>query len=78
VPVFEITGKEDGAGSVPAHANLESKFVGPESLDQVTVTILDDVGRYHWAHGLPEGLMQEQADVFVGPLGVRRCRARPD
>ena len=34
-----------------------------ESLDEVTLTILDD--QDHWAAGLPDGVTQDEAEVFV-------------
>ena len=34
----------------------------------VTVSILDEAGQDHWAHGLPDGVTQEEARAFVwGP-----------
>ena len=61
----------------------------PERLDAVTATILDEVGKEHWAHGLPDGVTQEEAEAFVwGPwefntgasaqvVGNRETRPRP-
>jgi hypothetical protein len=60
-----------------------------ERLDAVTVTILDEVGKEHWACGLPDGVTQEEAEEFVwGPwefntgasaqvVGNRESRPRP-
>jgi hypothetical protein len=39
-----------------------------ESLDEVTVTILDEAGSDHWGHGLPDAVTQQEAEAFVwGP-----------
>ena len=41
---------------------------GLERLDEVVISILDETDRDHWAHGLPDGVTQEQAEAFVwGP-----------
>ena len=41
---------------------------GPLVLDSVVITIQDEVGQDHWAHGLPDHVSAEDAAVFVwGP-----------
>jgi hypothetical protein len=41
---------------------------GIDALDEVVVTIQDESGTDHWSRGLPVGVTQEQAEVFVwGP-----------
>jgi hypothetical protein len=41
---------------------------GLDYLDEVVITILDEAGRDHWAHGLPDGVTRDQAEAFVwGP-----------
>jgi hypothetical protein len=65
-PEFEL--KFTGTG--PSSANLQVMLSGGslESLDEVTLTILDETGKDHWSGGLPSTLTQEQAQAFVwGP-----------
>jgi len=66
-PDFEIAGKE--RATTPGQADLEIRLVrGPQELDEVTVEILDETGQDHWAHGLPDGVSQQEAELFVwGP-----------
>ena len=47
-------------------------------LDQVWVTILDEAGKDHWTRGLPDGVTQEEAEMFVWGPGVeeRNCPIR--
>ena len=35
----------------------------------VTVTILDEAGQDHWTRGLPDDVMQEEAEMFVWARG---------
>jgi hypothetical protein len=38
-------------------------------LDEVTSTILDEADKDQWTHGLPDGLTQEEAELFVWDRG---------
>lgn len=65
-PEFELKFTETSSNS----ANLRVTLAGGdlESLDEVTLTILDEMGRDRWSGGLPGTLTQEQAEAFVwGP-----------
>ena len=65
-PEFELELTPRGQGT----AELRVTFSGGRlvELDQVTLTILDETGTDHWAHGLPQGVTQEEAEAFVwGP-----------
>ena len=69
-PEFEIicTAGENGIGD---HGELRLTLTGPaglDTLDEVTVVILDESGADHWAHGFPGGLGEKDALRFVwGP-----------
>lgn len=69
-PVFQFSLTEDVQG-VQGQGELSVTLVGPtglDYLDEVTLRILDESGKDHWAHGLPGGVTQEEADAFVwGP-----------
>jgi hypothetical protein len=64
-PDFDITCivRDANADSAGLHIALRPGRL--ERLDEVTVTILDEVGADHWAHGLPAGVTQEEAQAFV-------------
>jgi hypothetical protein len=67
-PGFEITCtiRDTAVTSADLHIALKPSDLG--RLDEVTVTILDERGADHWAHGLPEGVTQAEAEAFVwGP-----------
>jgi hypothetical protein len=66
-PEFEITGnaRDASIGAADMRVTLTS---GMDRLDSVTLTVLDDANQDHWAHGLPGGISQEEAEAFVwGP-----------
>jgi hypothetical protein len=69
-PEFDITivVGESGAGD---HAKMRVALTGPaglDRLDEVIITILDEAGADHWAHGLPDKVSPEEARLFVwGP-----------
>lgn len=66
-PEFEITCTERGTSSDSADMRVSLKRGKLEGLDEVTITILDETGRDHWARGLPDGFAEE-AEAFVwGP-----------
>jgi len=50
-------------------ADLDIKLVGgPQQVDEVVVAILDETGQNPWARGLPNGVSEEEAKLFVwGP-----------
>jgi hypothetical protein len=66
-PEFEIVCTP--TGNTGDDAFLEVKLTGgPQQLDEVVITILDEAGQDHWAHGLPPNLSEEDADLFIwGP-----------
>lgn len=67
-PEFEITctARDPDVDSATLFVKLTPGRL--EALDEVTITILDETGADHWAHGLPDGLTQEEAEAFVwGP-----------
>lgn len=70
IPQFQITFLERGSGSAD-QGELRVELAGPAGLpglDEVTITILDDADSDHWARGLPTGVTEEQARLFVwGP-----------
>jgi hypothetical protein len=56
--------------NAPGYADLRVMLTGGglERLDEVTVTILDEALPDHWAHGLPQGVTEAEAALFVwGP-----------
>lgn len=59
------------AAGVGEHAEMRVELTGPpglDRLDEVTITILDEAGVGHWAHGLPGKVSPEEARRFVwGP-----------
>ena len=66
-PEFTVTGQARGTSGDSADMRV-TLTGGIDRLDAVTVTILDDANQDHWAHGLPGGLSQEDAEAFVwGP-----------
>lgn len=87
-PIFAIT----CTVKKTAHdwADLRVTFTdGPEHLDEVVISILDETDKDHWRYGLPDGVTQEQAQAFVwGPwefnthasaqvVSNRESRSRP-
>lgn len=64
-PEFEITCtiRDTAVTSADLHVVLKPSDLG--RLDEVTVTILDEAGADHWAHGLPQGVTQAEAEAFV-------------
>jgi hypothetical protein len=65
-PAFEVTVTRMSVG-----AELKVTLAGGrmESLDAVTIAILDETGKDHWTRGLPDGVTQEEAEAFVwGPF----------
>jgi hypothetical protein len=67
-PNFTITCSESDTAPDQAYLRVALKSGKLEYLDEVTITILDEVDREHWARGLPDGMTQEQAEAFVwGP-----------
>lgn len=66
-PKFDISCS--AFGNTNDDATLSVRLIGgPLTLDSVVIAILDETGQDHWGHGLPDGLTQEQADLFVwGP-----------
>jgi hypothetical protein len=67
-PKFKITCAERADAPLSADLHVTLTGGGTEYLDQVTVKILDETGSSHWAHTLPPGVSQEQAEAFVwGP-----------
>jgi hypothetical protein len=67
-PEFEVTCSVPDAAAGSADLRVTLTGGGLDYLDEVVITILDEAGRDHWAHGLPEGVTQEQAEAFVwGP-----------
>jgi hypothetical protein len=64
-PEFEITCtiRDTALTSADLHIALKPSDLG--RLDEVTVTILDEAGADHWAHGLPDGVTQAEAEAFV-------------
>jgi hypothetical protein len=67
-PQFEITCTVRGTTPTSADLHIALKPSDLGRLDQVTVTILDERGADHWAHGLPGGVTQAEAEAFVwGP-----------
>ncbi|MCW2688741.1 MAG: hypothetical protein JWR37_3631 [Mycobacterium sp.] len=69
-PEFEISCATDVNGA-PDHGELVLTLVGPtglDHLDEVTVRVLDETGQDHWGRGLPDGVSEEDAALFVwGP-----------
>jgi hypothetical protein len=66
-PEFTITAQARGTSGDSADMRV-TLTGGVDRLDAVTVTILDDANQDHWAHGLPGGISQEDAEAFVwGP-----------
>jgi hypothetical protein len=76
IPHFDVSAWEDGSGSIPRHAQLRIKLTGPAPLDEVTVSILDEIGQEHWARGRSDGLTAEQAAAFVWGDGTSRSPPR--
>lgn len=65
-PEFDI--KISEAGSAGDHAGMEVRLLRPAHLDEVVIKILDEANVDHWGHGLPDGVTQEEAELFVwGP-----------
>jgi hypothetical protein len=64
-PGFEITCtvRDTALTSADLHIVLKPSDLG--RLDEVVVTILDERGADHWAHGLPDGVTQAEAEAFV-------------
>lgn len=69
-PQFEITCAA-GINGISDHGELRLALAGPaglDRLDEVTITILDEAGADHWAHGIPDKVSEEEARQFVwGP-----------
>lgn len=66
-PEFEVTCLVPDRASDSADLRV-TLTGGLDYLDEVVITILDEAGRGHWAHGLPAGVTREQAEAFVwGP-----------
>lgn len=69
-PEFDISiaAGENGVGE---HAHMRVTLTGPDGLDrldEVTIAILDEAGKDHWAYGLPDKVSTEETDRFVwGP-----------
>lgn len=67
-PDFDITCVERATAPDSADLRVSLKPGRLESIDDVTITILDEADRDHWARGLPDGVTQEEAEAFVwGP-----------
>lgn len=62
-PKFEITIVQ--RRTALEHADMEVKLVRPRRLDSVVVSILDEAAVDHWGAGLPGGISQTEADLFV-------------
>lgn len=63
-PVFDLQFTTAGGDKAVLKVMLSGGRL--ESLDEVTLTILDD--QDHWAAGLPDGVTQDEAEAFVwGP-----------
>jgi hypothetical protein len=69
-PQFEITCTA-GINGISDHGELHLSLAGPASLDrldEVTISILNEAGADHWAHGMPATVSEEEARQFVwGP-----------
>lgn len=70
MPVFKFT-LEEGQVGVADRGELAVELVGPSGLDyldEVTIRILDEAGQDHWRRGLPDGVSEADAALFVwGP-----------
>jgi len=65
-PEFDVTVKKTSDDEADLRVTLNGG--GLDYLDEVVITILDEVGKDHWGHGLPDGVAQEEAQSFVwGP-----------
>ncbi|HVB41329.1 MAG TPA: hypothetical protein VNF47_01320, partial [Streptosporangiaceae bacterium] len=64
-PEFEVTRTVRDSAADSADMRVALKPGRLECLDEVTITILDETGADHWAHGLPNGVTQEEAETFV-------------
>lgn len=69
-PEFDIS-IAAGQNGVGEHAHMQVTLTGPDGLDrldEVTIAILDEAGKDHWAYGLPDKVSAEDARQFVwGP-----------
>jgi hypothetical protein len=67
-PEFDITCTVKKTSDDDADLRVTLAGGGLDRLDEVVITILDEVGKDHWGHGLPDGVTQEEAQAFVwGP-----------
>lgn len=67
-PDFDVTCTTRDTSPDFADLRVVLKPGALQRLDEVIVTILDEAGKEHWTHGLPDGLTQEEAEMFVwGP-----------
>jgi hypothetical protein len=71
-PVFEASceiGNTGGYGDLGDSATLKITLSGGTvDLDEVVITIQDEIGTDHWGRGLPDGVTRQQAEAFVwGP-----------
>ena len=64
-PEFDVTCNIRDTALSAADLHIALRRGRLERLDEVTVTILDEAGADRWAHGLPEGVTQAEAEAFV-------------
>lgn len=88
-PKFRVTCAEVANAGGFAELGVTLTGGGLDHLDELTIEILDETGSDHWARGLPQGVTQEQAAMFVwGPwefntgasdqvVSNRRSKPRP-
>jgi hypothetical protein len=62
-PVFEVLGRRESKDRAELRVELTGGRL--ESLDEVTVTILDESDREHWGSRLPADVTQDEAEAFV-------------
>jgi len=67
-PEFDVTftARDTADDSADLRVTLKRSPLG--RLDEVIITILDEAGKDHWTRGLPDGVTQAEAQMFVwGP-----------
>lgn len=67
-PEFDVTFTARDTADDSADLRVALKPGRLQRLDEVTITILDEAGKDHWTRGLPDGVTQDEAEMFVwGP-----------
>jgi hypothetical protein len=76
-PEFDVTFTARDTADDSADLRVALKPGRLQRLDEVTIAILDEAGKAHWTRGLPDGVTQDEAEIFVwGAMGVQHGSQR--